>query len=296
MLDFIRLLTTRFYIKGFYKILWLFRNIIAHKQSIFLVNSNVRLHLNRNHYYEWMFASTDYYAFGVRKIIQDYLKPGDIFVDVGCNIGYISLIASSIVGNDGLVISFDPDPRALKKIRENIKLNTVNNIVSIGKACSDSLGNMRFNVASHCGWSTAVNDTTNLPIENTIEVEQTTLDIEIQKISENKSPKLIKIDAEGYEPYVVGGATSLISKNETAFIVEINNMRLQGNSNSILNILNKFDLNQYHAYWIYEKRKLFNSLNDVYLKKINRLNDQLGKDGDIFIVPARFTHHPIFRS
>lgn len=288
MLNLIRFITSRYYIKGFYRVIWLFRKIIGLNKEIFYVESNVLLRLNRNHYYQWMIASTNYYAFGIIKIIKNFLKPGDIFVDVGCNIGYISLIASSIVGNDGLVISFDPDPRALQLLRDNIRLNNKKNLLTIEKVCSSSTGNIKFNIASHCGWSTAVINATDLHVDNVIEVEQTTLDAELQNISINKIPKLIKIDVEGYEPNVVGGAASLISKNETAFIVEINNMRLQSDGNSILDILNKFDLNQYNVYWIEEKRGLINSLNQVYLNRINNLDAELDRDGDIFIVPKKF--------
>ena len=48
-------------------------------------------------------------------LLQQYLRPGDVFVDVGANIGYFSLLAASIVGDDGLVYAFEPDP-------ENIRL------------------------------------------------------------------------------------------------------------------------------------------------------------------------------
>jgi len=293
LLNLIRFLTTRYYIKGIYRILWLLRNGIARNMQQFRVTSRIKLYLNRNHYYQWMIACTGYYAFGVRKIIETYLEPGDLFVDVGCNIGYISLLAGSIVGDHGTVLSFDPDPRAVRGMRENVKLNNMNNIVFIGKACSDSTGNAIFNIASLCGWSTAVNDTPGLEIEKTIHIEKTTLDNEINKISINKPPKLIKIDVEGYEPYVLGGATTIIEKQETAFIIEINNRRLQGNGHSIDDVLNKFNPFHYYAYWIEEKRSLVNSLNDIRLKEINFSHRNSGKDGDILVIPSQIKHHPM---
>ena len=50
-------------------------------------------------------------------IMKAYLKPGDTFIDIGANEGMISLLASSLVGRTGKVLSFEPNPRPREVFR-----------------------------------------------------------------------------------------------------------------------------------------------------------------------------------
>ncbi len=61
-------------------------------------------------------------------LVQNYLKRGMTFVDVGANVGYYSLMASSIVGPKGRVIAFEPSPYASGRLRETVLENGVTNI------------------------------------------------------------------------------------------------------------------------------------------------------------------------
>jgi FkbM family methyltransferase len=62
----------------------------------------------------------------------------DIFVDIETNVGLFSLIASQVVGNEGLVISFEPAPTTLIGYWI-ISLNNLNNIRAINCGLSDEL-------------------------------------------------------------------------------------------------------------------------------------------------------------
>lgn len=72
--------------------------------------------------------------------------------------------------------------------------------------------------------------------------------------------KLIKIDVEGYEPFVLGGAHKIIAENKAVFIIEVNNERLQSNNHSVKDILAPFSGRNYVYYWIVEHRNIVNSL------------------------------------
>ena len=50
-----------------------------------------------------------------------FLRPGDLFVDVGANIGSYTLLASGVC--DAKTISFEPDPDTMRFLRRNIELN-----------------------------------------------------------------------------------------------------------------------------------------------------------------------------
>jgi FkbM family methyltransferase len=56
------------------------------------------------------------------------LHKGDVFVDIGANIGYFTLLASDAVGDTGKVFAFEPDPRNLRLLRKNVEANQCGNV------------------------------------------------------------------------------------------------------------------------------------------------------------------------
>jgi protein-L-isoaspartate O-methyltransferase len=66
--------------------------------------------------------------YGVREpyitdLLFKYLQPGDIFLDIGANIGYDTLLACKIVGEGGKVFSIEPNSRIYAELEKNIALN-----------------------------------------------------------------------------------------------------------------------------------------------------------------------------
>ncbi len=61
-------------------------------------------------------------------VINNLLKPGETFLDIGANAGYYSLLASGIVGETGHVHAVEPVPSTAEKLRENLRLNNINNV------------------------------------------------------------------------------------------------------------------------------------------------------------------------
>ena len=57
------------------------------------------------------------------RLFVDLLKPGDVVVDVGANLGYFSIIAAALVGDTGRVFAFEPDPDNYALVQANITLN-----------------------------------------------------------------------------------------------------------------------------------------------------------------------------
>jgi FkbM family methyltransferase len=56
-------------------------------------------------------------------LVLKLLGPGSVFVDVGANLGYFSLIAASLVGDTGKVVAFEPDPVNFELLNASIDLN-----------------------------------------------------------------------------------------------------------------------------------------------------------------------------
>jgi FkbM family methyltransferase len=61
-------------------------------------------------------------------VLQKYLKPGDVFIDLGANEGYFSVIASGLVGKGGRVIAIEPQARLQMVIQANLELNGCSNV------------------------------------------------------------------------------------------------------------------------------------------------------------------------
>jgi FkbM family methyltransferase len=70
-------------------------------------------------------------------VIRTLLRPGDVFIDVGANVGYFSLLAASIVGPSGRVIAFEATPPTLEELRHNVALNGLQNVDIRGEAVLD---------------------------------------------------------------------------------------------------------------------------------------------------------------
>src|SRR5262245_36111858 len=62
------------------------------------------------------------YEMDLQRLIVSSLKPGDVFYDVGANVGFFSLLAASLVGSRGTVIAFEPLPRNIALLQQNLAL------------------------------------------------------------------------------------------------------------------------------------------------------------------------------
>lgn len=71
------------------------------------------------------------YEKAVTDAIITALRPGDVFLDVGANIGYFSTLAARLVGKSGRVIAFEPHAGARAALRANAERNDVEGIVEI---------------------------------------------------------------------------------------------------------------------------------------------------------------------
>ena len=56
--------------------------------------------------------------------MEKYLSYGDTFIDIGANIGYLSMIGANIVGKDGAVHAFEPVPHYFKILEKLAKMNS----------------------------------------------------------------------------------------------------------------------------------------------------------------------------
>ncbi len=89
--------------------------------------SNLLLEINDTHDYLMLrsFRKSGCYERATTLLLRRQLQPGDLFIDGGANNGYFSVLACELVGSDGVVHSFEPNPYAFKRLESNIALNGI---------------------------------------------------------------------------------------------------------------------------------------------------------------------------
>lgn len=132
-----------------------------------------------------------------------FLRSGDLFVDVGANVGAYMLLASGAAGAG--VIAVEPSPATFSYLAHNVKLNDVaSKVTAVNAALGRSEGRLR--LTERLGTENYVSlDGDAGP---TVEVKVTTLDLLLREAK----PTLIKIDVEGFETEVLAGAEQTLSQ------------------------------------------------------------------------------------
>jgi FkbM family methyltransferase len=141
--------------------------------------------------------------------VKKYIKPGDTVVDLGANIGYYTLIFARLVGPQGKVYAFEPDPEICAILRKNIGLNGYRNVVVEEKAVSDKSGKRRFIV--HAAYPTANTLAPESGKSGSIEADTVALDDYFARVPGKIA--FIKMDVEGAEYAVWEGMARLLKDN-----------------------------------------------------------------------------------
>lgn len=166
----------------------------------------------------------------------DLVREGDTVIDVGANIGVMSLNFASRCGPSGRVIGFEPDPVNFDRVTANIKLNKFNNIRIENLALADKPGRLKlFRIdPRNPGMNRFLPP--NQQRGEAIEVSVATLD---EFIAENPMERidLIKIDVEGFEMNVLKGARATISRWRPKLYIEVINASLKANGASARQLL-----------------------------------------------------------
>lgn len=160
------------------------------------------------------------YEEGTVDQLKKILKQGDTFLDVGANIGWMSLIGSKAVGANGKVIAIEANPNTLPILQHNLAMNEVTNVEVLGIAVSDQPGEAllyeNWNV-NRGGASLLSQDG-----ENGISVKVETLD---RLFSPETPLHVVKIDVEGLEPQVIAGGKEWFTQQQPVFVFEISSER-----------------------------------------------------------------------
>lgn len=173
------------------------------KLLIDVYDQKMYVSLRARHYIQGIFER------GTTEVFRRVVKNGMTVVDVGANIGYYTIIAACLVGQEGTVFSFEPHPGNYEKLRENVEVNGYTNCYLVNKTISDKREMTKFYLHSDSGRSSLLHTEDE---RNWLEVETIALDefFEAEKVI----PDIIKMDIEGAEPLALNGMKIFIEECE----------------------------------------------------------------------------------
>jgi FkbM family methyltransferase len=163
------------------------------------------------------------YAPLVIEAMKHHLKPGDVFLDVGANIGYLSAVAAGLVGKHGQVHCFEPVPEYFYRLQRFAELNPEHAIFPNARAAGEAPGTCTIYVTREPGQNTMVPSyKSGEDVTFTLEVPVVRLDSYLEQHAIGRVG-MIKIDAEGYEFPILKGLRGQFEKStyRPAIICEI---------------------------------------------------------------------------
>lgn len=170
-----------------------------------------------------------------RTMLYSVIKEDFICFDVGANIGETSLNFARIASN-GLVYSFEPVPFLFNRLKKNIKLNSFSNIKIYNLAVSEIKQELYFELPDNqnsSGISLNKNKSTHSSIVYSTTIDSFVLEHSISNID------FIKIDVEGFENFVLNGASNTLQTMHPILFIEIDNKNLTKNGSSEKKLLDQ---------------------------------------------------------
>ena len=176
------------------------------------------------------------YSEGEIELFRQLLRPGDVAIDVGANIGALTVPMARLVQPGGAVVAFEPQGAIFDVLCNNLRLNELVNVTAFRRAVGSKTGVIRvpaldYERPDNFGGVA-------LGAAGSDEVQVVTIDsLAVSRL------RLLKVDVEGMEHDVVTGARATIERLRPAVYVE--NDRAE-HSRALISLL--FDVG-YRLWW-----------------------------------------------
>jgi FkbM family methyltransferase len=195
----------------------------------------------------WAYFLGRYYEGHTQLLFQKALRPGDLFVDIGANIGMTTLCAAAIVRPGGRVVAFEPNPAVFERLRDHIAINHLDGLVDLRNCgLSDAPAELELHVPRHTGQGSFAG--VHVP------GVATTLHRAAVKVGDAElaglpaGPMFIKIDVEGFEARVLKGLAGTLRDRKPAVLTEVSPRLLAAAGTSLEEITRMFSPLGYRGY------------------------------------------------
>jgi FkbM family methyltransferase len=194
--------------------------------SLSHVEPDLRLTVNlRRHVMFWSGGLSRFEPSSVQ-VLRAAVRPGDVVLDVGANIGFFATLFSRWVGDEGRVLAVEPEPENLVLLRHNLAANRCGNVTVCDCAVGATSGMAQFSMDSatgatgHLGQSaTAGEIAVGTGQVRVIETRVETIDSLVE--SQAASPRVVKMDIEGGELAAMEGAALTLSRHRPVVVSEL---------------------------------------------------------------------------
>jgi FkbM family methyltransferase len=168
-------------------------------------------------YIEWSIHVYGAYDPATVELLKRLAHPGAVVLDVGANVGIVTLPMARVVGPTGSVHAFEPHPAVRSRLKRNVALNNLSNVTICGDAIGSAPGRATLygNVTGNDGAGSLAPAPT---LRETFTVEVRTLDSYTANLAK---VDLIKIDVEGADYGVLEGARATIERWHPAIYIEV---------------------------------------------------------------------------
>ncbi len=148
--------------------------------------------------------------------VLHFLRPDDLFLDIGANVGTYTLLAAGVTGSR--VLAFEPIPMTHARFLRNLRVNSLNSrVVAL---------NIGLGAESGCLVFSADLDAENHVLQTDMQIQGEITRVKVDSLDNvlgGRMPTMIKIDVEGFETEVIrGGALSFNSPSLKAVLIELN--------------------------------------------------------------------------
>jgi FkbM family methyltransferase len=160
----------------------------------------------------------------VTETFHRLIDPGDLVVDVGANIGYLTSMAAVRAGAGGAVIAYEPHPRVFEMLAQNVSLwdprPDLAPVEIHQTAMSDRAGTgaLAAGPLFDANMGLAVLHTEATPSTADADLHDVTVQ-QLDEVIADRPVGLLKIDVEGHEPQVLRGARGLLERGQIRDII-----------------------------------------------------------------------------
>jgi FkbM family methyltransferase len=189
--------------------------------------------------------------------VNTLLPKGGVLMDVGANMGYVSILASQIIGKEGHIFAIEPSSRDFSRLKDNVRINRLDDVISCYNfAVSEKNGRAKLLIAGEersalntLGSEISFKGVEEIGVE---EVETSTLDSFVEKAG-IKRVDVLKMDVEGSELKALQGARNTIETYRPAIILGVNRNALKSCGTDYPELQKMIGEIRYYAYKIVEK-------------------------------------------
>lgn len=157
---------------------------------------------------------------------KNFIKAGDFVIDIGANIGHMTVPMSVICGNYGLTLAFDPNPYVFRILEKNTGLNSqITNIRSFNFAITDIDDDFYYN-STDASFTNGGISKDRINRHGKFSLDHKIRGINLEKFLKNKfldklpALSLIKIDTEGYDKEIIKSIANLLHEYKPLVISE----------------------------------------------------------------------------